>query len=253
MSTVVAKAKLTWSLRVEGRRDDGLHELVAEMVTIDLADELELTETDGPSRVDVVVEPPASDRPVAPARFDLVERALLATGRSATVRLRKRIPVGAGLGGGSADAAAVLRWAGSTDPKVALALGSDVPFCVAGGHAIVRGVGESLEALEPLGATVTLALLPFGIDTAACYRAFDALPSGSRRHPRNDLTAAAEEVAPALRDARDRLEARCEAAFTLAGSGSTLFCEGDPLGLRGDQEILETPFGPIRLLVARTD
>ena len=72
-------------------------------------------------------------RPLAQLTADnLVARALGAVGRTARVRLVKRIPVGGGLGGGSSDAAAVLRWAGCADLAVALRLGSDVPFCVVG-------------------------------------------------------------------------------------------------------------------------
>ncbi len=78
---------------------------------------------------------------------NLVRRALAAAGRQAFVRLYKRIPAGAGLGGGSADAAAVLRWAGVTDLTVAARLGADVPFCLIGGRARVRGVGEQVEPL----------------------------------------------------------------------------------------------------------
>ena len=74
-------------------------------------------------------------------------RALAAVGRRAHVRLDKRIPVGAGLGGGSADAAAVLRWAGCDDLAVAASLGADVPFCLVGGRARVTGIGEVVEPL----------------------------------------------------------------------------------------------------------
>ena len=78
---------------------------------------------------------------------NLVRRALAAAGRQAFVRLHKRIPAGAGLGGGSADAAAVLRWAGVTELRVAARLGADVPFCLVGGRARVRGVGEQVDPL----------------------------------------------------------------------------------------------------------
>lgn len=254
MSSLVAPAKLTWSLRVVGIRDDGLHLLESEMVTLDLVDHLELTETEDPvTRFEVRVTTPAEDRGFVRDGSELIGRALELVGRRAHVALTKRIPVGAGLGGGSADAAAVLRWADVLDPDVALRLGSDVPFCVQGGHAIVRGAGELVEALDPLARTVTLALLPFGVDTAACYRAYDELAPRKRRHPRNDLTAAADEVAPGIAPIRATLEERAGMAFELAGSGSTLFCEGDPLGLRAGSEVLETRFGPVRLLVARTD
>jgi hypothetical protein len=89
--------------------------------------------------------------------------------------------VGAGLGGGSADAAAILRWAGCSDLEMASALGADVPFCVAGGRARVRGIGESVTALAHQDREFTLLLPPFGMDTAAVYRAWDRYPRTGRR------------------------------------------------------------------------
>ncbi len=85
--------------------------------------------------------------PIPPGPDNLVNRALKALGRRAAVRLHKRIPAGAGLGGGSADAAAVLRWAGLLDVNVAVRLGADVPFCLFGGRARVTGIGEVLSPL----------------------------------------------------------------------------------------------------------
>src|SRR5205814_4656495 len=134
-----ARAKLTLSLRVTGRRDDGYHLLEAELTTVDLADTLLFAPGDGIELVPLVRTPPFEP--------SLVTRALEAVGRQAFVRLEKRIPVGAGLGGGSADAAAVLRWAECSDMDVALALGSDVPFCLTGGRGLVRGLGDRIEPL----------------------------------------------------------------------------------------------------------
>src|SRR5206468_12044009 len=119
-------------------RDDGFHLLDAEMVSIDLADTLTFDDGDGLEVVGYDVPTDATN---------LVRRALAAVGRTALVRVDKRIPPGAGLGGGSADAAAVLRWAGVDEPELALQLGADVPFCLRGGRARVRGVGEVLEPL----------------------------------------------------------------------------------------------------------
>jgi 4-diphosphocytidyl-2-C-methyl-D-erythritol kinase len=254
VTALVAPAKLTWSLHVTGTRPDGLHALDAEFVSLDLADTVDLVETDqGEPRFAVRAEPPAAPRDAVLGPDDLVRRALALVGRRAHVSLIKRIPLGAGLGGGSTDAAAVLRWAGVSDPTVALRLGADVPFCVVGGRARVRGAGELLEPLAHEPRTVTLALLPVGVDTAACYAAFDALPESARHHPRNDLSAAAEVVEPRLAALRDLVEVRAAVPFVLAGSGSTLYCEGDPLGLgAGGSEVLETKGGPVRLLIART-
>ena len=162
--TVLAPAKLTVSLRVTGVRADGYHELDAEMVSLSLADELVLT--DGGSGLAVVAEPGTRAEALEGAEDNLIGRALAACGRVASVRLTKRIPVGGGLGGGSADAAAVLRWAGCADPDVAARLGADVPFCVVGGRARVEGVGELVTPLPFEPRDYLLVLPPFGVDTA---------------------------------------------------------------------------------------
>src|SRR3954466_845440 len=160
-----APAKLTLSLRVTGRRDDGYHVLDAEMVTLDLADTLLFGPGEGIELVPLVASP----------RFEpiLVTRALEAVGRQAFVRLEKRIPVGGGLGGGSADAAAVLRWAGCSDSSVALSLGADVPFCLVGGRAMVRGVGDEVERLPFERRAFTLLTPPLGVSTAEVYAKWD--------------------------------------------------------------------------------
>src|SRR3954453_10994246 len=154
---LLAPAKLTVSLRITGVRDDGYHLLDAEMVTLDLADELELTEGDG---LDIVG---ASGLDVSAGEDNLVRRALAAVGRTAHVTLTKRIPAGAGLGGGSADAAAVLRWAGCDDLDLAASLGADVPFCLVGGRARVRGIGEVVDPLPFVERTFTLLTPPLHV------------------------------------------------------------------------------------------
>jgi 4-diphosphocytidyl-2-C-methyl-D-erythritol kinase len=215
---LAAPAKLTRSLRVTGARDDGLHLIEVEMVTIDLADELAFDEGDGLELVGAGPDVPGGDR-------NLVARALAAVGRQAHVKVTKRIPSGAGLGGGSADAAAVLRWAGCGDLAVAVGLGGDVPFCVVGGRAVVRGVGEDVEPLEQLDLTFTLLTPPVHCSTAAVYRAWDDL-GGPTGPGANDLEPAALAVAPELAAWRDRLQAASGQVPVLAGSGSTWFVEG---------------------------
>jgi 4-diphosphocytidyl-2-C-methyl-D-erythritol kinase len=220
ISTLFAPAKLTLSLRVTGVRADGYHELDAEMVTLNLADELELDDHGTGLTVDdtALVGGALGD----PAR-NLVAQALAAVGRDAAVRLRKRIPVGAGLGGGSADAAAVLRWAGCDDPAVAARLGSDVPFCVVGGRARVGGAGEVVVPLPYERREFLLLLPPFGVSTAAAYRAWDEAP---RDDGPNALMEAALVVEPRLAQWRDALGEFTGADPVLAGSGSTWFVEG---------------------------
>jgi 4-diphosphocytidyl-2-C-methyl-D-erythritol kinase len=230
----LAPAKLTRSFRVTGRRDDGYHLIEAEMVALDFADELEFSEGDGLEIVDQIgwvglgaAEPLLLD---VPTRENLVVRALELVGRTAHVRLVKRIPPGAGLGGGSADAAATLRWAGVGDPVLASRLGADVPFCLSGGHAIVRGVGEIVQALAPVEMTVLLFTPSFGVSTAAVYRAFDEVGAPERGASRNDLERAALVVEPRLGRFRDLLAELAGRRPTLAGSGATWFLECDPRG-----------------------
>jgi 4-diphosphocytidyl-2-C-methyl-D-erythritol kinase len=221
---VTAPAKLTLSLRIVGVRADGYHLIDAEMVTLDLADTLEFTAGDSLE----VVASGMGGLPVPAGDDNLVRRALISVGRQAAVRLVKRIPAGGGLGGGSADAAAVLRWAGSSDLAMASALGADVPFCLVGGRAQVGGVGETVTPLpfEPIaGRPYTLLTPPFGVSSAAAYKRWDAL-GGPHADGVNDLEAAALAVAPGLAEWRDRLGDGTGQHPALAGSGSTWFVAG---------------------------
>jgi 4-diphosphocytidyl-2-C-methyl-D-erythritol kinase len=218
--SVRALAKLTLSLRVTGVRPDGYHLLDAEMVTIDLADTLTFSDGDG---LEV-----AGGREVPRGDANLVRRALAAVGRTAHVRLDKRIPTGGGLGGGSADAAAVLRWAGCSDLSVAAGLGGDVPFCLVGGRARVTGIGESIEPLPfdaVEGQPYTLLIPPFGVSTPAVYRVWDEL-GGPTVDGANDLEPAALRVEPRLAEWRDRLGELTGQTPVLAGSGATWFVAG---------------------------
>ena len=216
---VSAYAKLTLSLRVTGVRGDGYHLIDAEMVTVNLTDRLTFSPGDGLS----MVGPAAGGVPVDDS--NLVRRALAAVGRVAQVEVDKRIPAGAGLGGGSADAAAVLRWAGCTDLGVASSLGADVPFCVVGGRARVGGIGEVVESLPFDERQFTLLIPPFSVSTAAVYGAWD-LGGGPTGVHGNDLEPAALMVAPELVSWRDRLGDATGATPRLAGSGATWFVEG---------------------------
>jgi len=218
---LVAPAKLTVSLRVTGVRPDGYHELDAEMLTLSLADQLDVV--DGASGLRVEVGPGVRTEAMPAPGENLVERALVACGRRAGVHLTKRIPLGGGLGGGSADAAAMLRWAGCADPEVAVRLGADVPFCLVGGRARVEGVGEKVTPLPFEAGDYVLLLPPFGVETARVYAAWDEDPG---EEGPNALTAAALAVEPRLAPWRDALGDWAGKEPVLAGSGSTWFVEG---------------------------
>jgi 4-diphosphocytidyl-2-C-methyl-D-erythritol kinase len=218
--TVAAPAKLTLSLRITGVRADGFHLIDAEMVSLDWADTLRIT----PGGAGLTADGPfAAGMPLDDS--NLVARALRLADRQASVHLHKVIPHGGGLGGGSSDAAAVLRWAGYTDVAGAARLGADVSFCLVGGRARVRGIGEVVESLpfEPLD--VTLVIPPLAVSTPAAYRAWDELGMPTADGP-NDLEPAALVVAPALATWRDRIREAAGVAPTLAGSGATWFLRG---------------------------
>ncbi len=245
---LLAPAKLTVSLRVTGVRPDGYHELDAEMVALSLADEL----TFDPEGSGLTVEAAAGVRAgqLPAVGGNLVEAALAACGLRAAVRLTKRIPIGGGLGGGSADAAAVLRWAGVEDLVLAARLGSDVPFCLVGGRARVTGVGDVVMPLPFEARTYLLVLPPFGVDTARVYRAWDADPADDGP---NALTAAALAVEPRLAVWRDALGDLTGAEPTLAGSGSTWFVAGgEPAAGTPATDVLRAGDGTARLVRVRT-
>ena len=198
-----------------------MHTIDAEMVSVDLADELRIAPSD---RTEVAVEGPAT-RGVIGGTRNLAARALDAVGRTAAVTLVKRIPAGGGLGGGSSDAAAVLRWAQCTELSVALSLGADVPFCVRGGRARVQGTGGAVQPLEFEQRTFTLLTPPLHVSTPSVYGAWDDLggPTGENG---NDLEPAALIVESGLQMWKDRLGDATGVEPRLAGSGCTWFVEG---------------------------
>jgi 4-diphosphocytidyl-2-C-methyl-D-erythritol kinase len=240
MIRLEAPAKLTTSLRVVGRRQDGYHLLEAEMTLLDLCDELHLEENrDGFVVIDEIdwsglpgtgeSEPAGALEPGG----NLVEKALLLTGRRASCRLLKRIPAAAGLGGGSSDAAAILRWAGTTDLELAARLGADVPFCLVGGTARVSGIGEVVEPIEPSEDQDAFLLVTprMRVFTPRVFAAYDELSSPKGTNG-NDLEPAALAAYPSLAWWRDLLAAASGRRPRLAGSGGTWFLTGEADELR---------------------
>jgi len=179
--TVTVPAKINLHLQVLGPRVDGHHEVWTLLQSIGLADVLEVDDAPG-GAVKLAVEPAGA----APAgRDNLVLHAVSAlrerTGATggAMIRLRKRIPVGAGLGGGSADAAAALaaldrlwnlRLPPATLADLAAGLGADVPFFLHGGFALGRGRGEAVDPLPDLRPlAVVIAVPPLEVSTALAF------------------------------------------------------------------------------------
>lgn len=235
---LLAPAKLTLSLRITGTRPDGYHLIDAEMVTLDVCDELLISPSDEPS-VETVIHRgvrPAPEWDIPADGSNLVIRALELAGRTAHVEVRKRIPPGAGLGGGSADAAAVLRWANRitaseheqagtpamVTPQQAATLGADVAFCLVGGRGRVTGIGEVVEPLPFRHLAFVLWTPPIHVDTARVYRTWDELGGPTGEHL-SDLEPAALVAYPELAAWRDELAAATGQTPQLAGSGGTWF------------------------------
>jgi 4-diphosphocytidyl-2-C-methyl-D-erythritol kinase len=248
MITEVAPAKVNLVLHVGPRRDDGLHDLCSLFASLELADDVKVE----PSERDEVVCPGVSGPNLAAAAITAFRAAAPeAELPPLRVTIEKRIPVAAGLGGGSADAAAVLRAANALagrplDPpalrRVGLGLGADVPSQVEPRHALVTGAGEGV---EPVGLPeMALLLVPAGegLSTGAVYAEADRLPS-TRAHldpaalrqlaraplatlahaMENDLEAAALSLRPELARTLSKLDEAGALAARISGSGPTAF------------------------------
>jgi 4-diphosphocytidyl-2-C-methyl-D-erythritol kinase len=253
-----APAKVNLALSVGAPRADGMHEIASWMTGTAFGDALLLTrlKPGRPSRysIDWHAEAPVRTDIDWPVRKDLAVRAHLlleeALGRELPVQLRleKRIPVGGGLGGGSSNAAAMLRGLDALFglrlrpaylEVLAARLGSDVPFLVRGGSAFVEGLGERLEVAPAHEVHLVLVFPEAQCPTGAVYRAFDGLRPDARvdavrvraladeapraHDPFNDLAEAAHAVAPVLAEVAAKVAALADLPIHVSGSGSTLF------------------------------
>ncbi len=210
-----AFAKLTLSLCITGVRGDGLHDLDALTVTVSAP--RDVVSLERAERGSLSVTGPFAHE-VPHDTSNLVWRAADACGGRWAVALDKQIPAGAGLGGGSADAAALLLALGA-DPSVGAQLGADVPFCMRGGAARVRGIGDLIEPVELAPRHIVIVTPPFRCATADVYRAWDAL-GGPHAEP-NDLEPAAQQIEPRLVAFKRAVEEAAGAPVILAGSGSS--------------------------------
>ena len=243
---LAAHAKVNLTLEVLGMRPDGYHELRSVVTTIPLHDDVELL--DAPAgEITVEMSGDGMEVPHVPCEENLAVRAARAlaaaagVSRGVHIRIVKRIPVGAGLGGGSADAAAVLNglnelW-GMGLPKERLCeigaeVGSDVPALVLGGMVLMEGRGERVRALlqrarRPLSQSVgpfddnfVLRVPPIYASTARVYAEFRPEDCGKFR---NDLQPAACRLYPAIAETIAEMEAEGLGDVQMTGSGSAVF------------------------------
>ena len=251
---VRAHAKINLDLRVLGTRPDGFHELRTVFQAIGLHDSVECVAREGPFAIECDVAGVPLDRANLSWRAaETLWRSARRTGplRDVLVRLTKRIPLQAGLGGGSADAAATLLglvklWRLPVRPSqltdVAATLGSDVPFFLSGGTALGLGRGDEVYPLADLPRHWIVLLVPgFGVSSADAYRLYDdereASGGANRREPQyvpgpwpsraaqmiNDLEAAIARHHPEIDQMRAALRRSGALAAAMTGSGSTVF------------------------------
>lgn len=189
---IEAPAKINLTLDILGRRPDGFHELRTVMQSVSLCDRLSVC-VNGTGEIRVFCDRPEVPRGPENTVFRAAEAFFQETGlsgRGADIAIEKRVPSRAGLGGGSADAAAVLRAldrlcrTGLTLrelTEIGLSAGADVPFCTVGGTALAEGMGERLTPLPPLPSCGIVICKPAdGLGTKEAYDALDAsgaLPS----------------------------------------------------------------------------
>ncbi len=246
----LAPAKLNLCLFLGPVRSDGRHELVTVFESISLADELELSVKDG-GHDEVLCPGVSGPNLVADALAALRDEGWGAP--PVRIQIRKLIPVAAGLGGGSADAAAALRLADAAQPladglavRIARRLGADVPSQLAPGLSLGTGAGDEVAPLPPVAPhSVLLVPQPFPLSTADVYREADrlglprgaddladrraavkaALKGGGQRLPNalamNDLGRATLSLAPGVSDALAGLRDAGADQILVCGSGPT--------------------------------
>ncbi|RIX98818.1 4-(cytidine 5'-diphospho)-2-C-methyl-D-erythritol kinase [Aureimonas flava] len=254
VASVAARAKLNLALHVVGRRADGYHELESLVAFADFGDRLEIAPAERDAfRVD---GPLGAGVPTDAANLVLRARALARACAAEAgldlepldIRLTKHLPHAAGIGGGSADAGALLAWVvarhPSLGPRIAercVALGADVPMCLAGEAAVVRGIGERRGRLAALPALPVVLVNPgVPLATPAVFAGLarrDNAPlpplpegfadlgtlAGYLAATRNDLEPPACALAPAVAHAVAALQASGAGFARMSGSGATVF------------------------------
>lgn len=243
--TALARAKVNLALHVVGRRADGYHLLDSLVVFADFGDRITVAPGQG---LRLTVTGPQGGGLAADDDNLCLRAARAMAGPGAQITLEKHLPVASGIGGGSADAAATLQalsrlWrVPLPDAAAVLALGADVPVCLAGRPARMEGVGEVLSPLPPLPAAWLVLVNPgVAVSTPAVFRALERrdnarLPATLPRlataeelaaflmMQRNDLEAPATALAPVIGQVRSALSAQSGCLMArMSGSGATCF------------------------------
>lgn len=242
-------AKINWTLDVLFKREDGFHELRTIYQTVSVYDQLRVSET--PGDIEIACDDtrvPADETNLAHKAATLLRRATGVTG-GARIEIEKRIPVAAGLGGGSSNAAATLlglarlwrvEMTGRDLVEIAMDLGSDVPFFLVGGTALGVGRGEEVYSIEQALCEHMLLVNPgFAVSTAAAYGKLSRLTRD--QSPRiipftlfaanaalplaasNDLEPVVSAAHPEIAEVKRRLLSLGARHALMSGSGATVF------------------------------
>lgn len=231
----MARAKLNLDLAILGRRPDGFHDVRTTLQAIDLHDLVILTRAEQTSLT-------TSGLPITNPGENSILKALAALEQATNrklptqIHLHKRIPPGSGMGGASSDAATTLKAATTLHnvtadlPKIAAALGADVPFFLTGGAAIAEQRGDHLTPIPMQPQWFAIAWPGVELPTPDVYRAWDEMPGTPGTQP-NHLTEAAMSIEPRLRDFANGLNSPSpqENEWQMTGSGSAFFlrCAGE--------------------------
>lgn len=284
----LARAKINLTLDILKLREDGYHEVEMIMQTIGLADEVELTRiksgiafTMDTTQILGGENIPADERNLA-YRAVLTMQEYCKRDFGVKIHLIKKIPAAAGLGGGSADAAAVIRgmnWLYDLNLNlnelclIGEKIGSDVPFCIVEGTFIARGRGEILRELAPFKNYAVILIKPnLEISTAWAYKTFDALDPTTVKHPQtykiidmfrmrdfdtafkyfaNVLEPVAEKVFPDLESYKAKLIQAGAKVALMSGSGPTIFALADKADV--DRIVASVQDLPAQIFVTETD
>lgn len=260
----LARAKINLTLDILKLREDGFHEVEMIMQTIELADEVELSQIKSGIEFHIDVSQINGGENIPTDEKNLAYRAAVAICEHCgkdfglEIKLTKKIPAAAGLGGGSADAAAVIRGMNwlydlnlTTEElcKIGAKIGSDVPFCIVEGTCFARGRGEILSELPPFKHYHVVLVKPnLDISTAWAYKTYDELDAATINHPptyeivellrrrdfdfalkkfSNVLEPVAQKVFPELESYKSKMiEAGAKVAL-MTGSGSTILALAD--------------------------
>jgi 4-diphosphocytidyl-2-C-methyl-D-erythritol kinase len=256
-----AFAKVNYALEVRGLREDGYHEISTVMQSIALADEVEIEYIKEGFEFMVEPENAEAGAPEGNTAYRVQKMLEELVGTTLPVRLvlRKKIPAGAGLGGGSADAAAALvglnelfglGLSAADLREVSVKIGADVPFCLSGGTALGEGIGEVLSPLpEPPPHCLVVAKPAMGASTARIYHAYDNRPQGDgasvapvvdalrvgdlgalARSLSNSLAPVTKSLVPEVRALEEELLCGGALGAVMSGSGTSVF------GMFGSEE-----------------